>query len=322
MNDSMDSKKALANNPMNTPPKHECQDPSEERHGRHTFSDEDLLSQGFMRGFVVGLCDEGWRMGWHERNGGNASYRLRPEEEEAAKPFFRETPGDWVPMDVTAENLANEHFVCTGAGRYMRNIAENPAKHTGIVELNGEGDAYRIVWGFEDGAVPTSEFASHVLNHSVRKTATDGACRVMYHAHPTNIIALSFVLPLDSRTFTRTLWKAMTECVLVFPQGIGVVPCMVPGKSDLAKASSKLLRTFDAAVWAHHGLFVSGPDFDAAFGLMHCVEKAADIYRCARTMNGGSDDFLNTISDDILRAIAREFDLPINEAFLEDDSLI
>ncbi len=41
-------------------------------------------------------------------------------------------------------------------------------------------------------------------------------------------------------------------------------------------------------VWASHGLFVSGADFDSTFGLLHPIEKAADIYGRARAMNGGS----------------------------------
>ena len=32
--------------------------------------------QGFVKGFVR-LCNDGWEQGWHERNGGNATYRLR-----------------------------------------------------------------------------------------------------------------------------------------------------------------------------------------------------------------------------------------------------
>ena len=39
-------------------------------------------------------------------------------------------------------------------------------------------------------------------------------------------------------------------------------------------------------------------------------------------MNGGSDDFLNTISDEGLRAIAKEFHITVNEEFLDDNSLI
>ena len=124
-------------------------------------------------------------------------------------------------------------------------------------------------------------------------------------------------MPLDARTITRALWKAMTECIVVFPKGVGVVPWMVPGGSEIAQATCELMKTYDAAIWAQHGLFVSGPDFDTAFGLMHTIEKAAAIYAEARMLNGGSDDFRNTITDDGLRAIARDFKLDINESFLD-----
>ena len=274
----------------------------------------------FMRGFVR-MCDDGWLQGWHERNGGNLTYRMTEEDVAEAKPFFRPEPGEWVSMDVTAPNMADEYFTTTGTGRYFRNMVSGTRLNVGIVEINGEGNAWRIVWGFEDGARPTSEFPSHVLNHSVRAAATDGACRVMYHAHPNNVIAMTKLVELNARTVTRLLWQAMTECIVVFPMGVGVVPWMVPGGADIAKATSELMKTYDAAIWAFHGLFASGPDFDTTFGLMHTIEKAADIYMRARTANGGSDDFKNTITDEGLRAIARDFHLTVNEAFL-DDSLI
>ena len=44
---------------------------------------------------------------------------------------------------------------------------------------------------------------------------------------PNNIIAMTFVEPLDARTFSRALWKAMTECVVVFPEGVGVVLSLI-----------------------------------------------------------------------------------------------
>ena len=33
------------------------------------------------------MADDGYQQGWHERNGGNLSYRLKPEEVEMIKPF-------------------------------------------------------------------------------------------------------------------------------------------------------------------------------------------------------------------------------------------
>lgn len=271
---------------------------------------------GFVRGFVR-LCNDGWEQGWHERNGGNLSYRLRPEDVDTARKFFDKEPRPWAPLGVEAPTMGGAYFLVTGTGNYMRNVAADPSRNIGIVELSVAGDAYRIVWGLDDGGRPTSEFPTHVMNHAVRAAATDGACRVIYHAHPTNIIALSYLLPLDARTFTRVLWKAMTECVVVFPAGVGVVPWMVPGGADIARATSEQMKTFDAVVWASHGLFVSGADFDSTFGLLHTIEKAADIYGRARAMNGGSGEFLNTITDEGLRQIGREFNVTINEAMLD-----
>ena len=272
--------------------------------------------QPFMAGFIR-LCSDGWLQGWHERNGGNLTYRMTDDEVKACKPFFNDEQGEWVNMGVQADNLRGAYFVTTGSGRYMRNVQLDPAYNVGIVQINDAGDSWRLVWGLRDGGKPTSELPSHFMNHSVRTAATDGACRVIYHAHPDNVIALTKVMPLDARTITRALWKAMTECILVFPMGVGVVEWMVPGGADIAKATSELMKTYDAAIWAQHGLFCSGPDFDTTFGLMHTIEKAAKIHAQALMMNSCSDDFMNTITDEALRTIARDFNLTVNESFLD-----
>ena len=263
----------------------------------------------------IRLCSDGWDQGWHERNGGNLTYRMRPEEVEQCRPYFKETPGEWVNMGVQANNLKGEYFISTGSGKYFRNVSLAPQDNLCIVEINEAGDSWRIVWGLEKGGRPTSEFPSHFLNHSVRKEATNGENRVIYHAHPANLIAMSYIVTLTRRDFTRALSQSASECPVVFPGGVGVVPWMVPGGSDIAWATSKLMREYDAAVWAHHGLFASGPDFDTTFGLMHTIEKAAQIYLLA--LSAGQGKIRQTIQDDDLRAIAKEFGVTLREEFLE-----
>ena len=265
------------------------------------------VMQGYIR-----MCEDGWNQGWHERNGGNLTYRMTEEEVSQLRPYFR-APGVWVNMGVKAENLQGEYFIATGSGKYFRNVSLAPQDNICVVEINEEGDSYRIVWGLEKGGRPTSEFPSHFLNHSVRKAATNGANRVIYHAHPANIIAMTYILPMTHKAFSRALWQSATECPVVFPGGVGVVEWMVPGGADIALATSKLMEEFDAAVWAHHGLFVSGPDFDTAFGLMHTIEKAAEIYMLV--LSSGKE-VLQTITDDDLRAIAKEFKVTLREEFL------
>ena len=271
---------------------------------------------GFVKGFCR-MCDDGWLQGWHERNGGNLTYRMTDEDIEAARPFFDAEPRPWVSMGVVGENLAGSYFLSTGSGKYMRNVAGDPAHNIGIVEINETGDAYRIVWGLLDGAKPTSEFPSHYMNHCVTAARTDGANRVIYHAHTPGIIEMSFIVPLTDRDFTRRLWQMMTECVVVFPAGVGVVPWMVPGGAAIAEASSELMKTYDTIVWAHHGLFAAGPDFDTTFGLAHTVEKAAALYVAARAANGGSEDWLNKIEDAGLIQTCKDFNIAINESFVD-----
>ena len=263
----------------------------------------------------IRMCGDGWDQGWHERNGGNLTYRMRPEEVEQCRPYFKAAPGEWVDMGVQADNLRGEFFISTGSGKYFRNVPLAPQDNICIVEINEAGDAWRIVWGLEKGGRPTSEFPSHFLNHSVRKEATGGACRVIYHAHPANLIAMTYILPLTARDFTRALWKSATECPVVFPGGVGVVPWMVPGGRAIALATSERMKEYDAAVWVHHGLFASGPDFDTTFGLMHTIEKAAQIYILA--LSAGQGRILQTIEDDDLRAIAKDFGVTLREEFLD-----
>ncbi|MBR6028831.1 MAG: rhamnulose-1-phosphate aldolase [Clostridia bacterium] len=262
----------------------------------------------------IRMCNDGWLQGWHERNGGNLTYRLTDAEVAELQPYFDETPRPWVPMGVTGANLAGSYFLSTGSGKYFRNVILDPADSLCVVEINEKGDSYRIVWGLVNGGRPTSEFPSHFMNHSVRVKATGGACRVIYHAHPGNLIAMTYVLPLTDRDFSRELWKSATECPVVFPGGVGVVGWMVPGGAEIALATSKKMEEFDAAVWAHHGLFVSGPDFDTTFGLMHTIEKSAEIWVKAHSVGL---PILQTIEDDDLRAIAREFGVQLREEFLD-----
>lgn len=271
-----------------------------------------ILDSGIVKSYIR-VCNDGWEQGWHERNGGNLTYRMKREEVEQCRPFFH-APDTWVQMGVTAKNLAGEYFLTTGSGKYFRNVILDPEHSVGIVEINEAGDSWRIVWGLEGGARPTSEFPSHFLNHSVRAKATNGDYRVIYHAHTPNLIALTYILPLTARDFTHALWQSATECPVVFPAGVGVVPWMVPGGAEIAVATSELMKEYDAAVWAHHGLFCSGSDFDTTFGLMHTIEKAAQIYRLV--LSAGQGKIRQTISDDNLRAIARDFDVTLNEKFL------
>ncbi len=269
-----------------------------------------VLDAEFTQGFIR-MANDGWEQGWHERNGGNLSYRMKAEEVEQVKEEF--TEGEWKPIGTTVPDLAGEFFMVTGSGKFFRNVIIKPAESFGIIEVDDKGENYRIMWGLEGGARPTSELPSHLMNHEVKKRVTDGRYRVIYHAHTTNTIALTFVLPLTDEAFTRELWEMATECPVVFPDGIGVVPWMVPGGREIAVKTSKLMEKYDVAIWAHHGMFAAGEDFDLTFGLMHTVEKSAEILVKTLSMTGTKRQ---TITPDDFRHLAKDFGVSLPEKFL------
>jgi len=270
-----------------------------------------VLESTYAKGFIR-MANDGWLQGWHERNGGNLSYRIKPEEIEAVKEDL-DTDREWTDIGTTVPDLAGEFFLITGTTKYFRNISVDPADSLGIIELDSKGEKYRVRWGFVNGGRPTSELPSHLMNHEVKKKVTQGRHRVIYHAHTPNIIALTFVLPLKDEIFTRELWEMATECPVVFPDGIGVIPWMVPGGRDIAVATSELMKKYDVAIWAHHGMFCSGEDFDSTFGLMHTVEKAAEILVKVLSITPIK---LQTITPDNFRELAEAFKLQLPEKFL------
>jgi rhamnulose-1-phosphate aldolase len=264
----------------------------------------------WFKGFVR-MADDGWNMGWHECNGGNLSYRIKEELTDEVKDSF--VSGEWKDIGTSVPELGGEYFLITGSGKFFRNISLMPEDTLGIVEVDKSGSRYRTVWGFVNGARPTSELITHLMNHQVKKRVSDNSFRVIYHAHPSNIIALSFILPLEDEVFTRELWGIMTECPIVFPRGIGVVPWLVPGSVELGRATAELMEKYDAAVWAHHGMFATGEDFDHTFGLMHTVEKSAGIL--LKQMSSGRDK-LSRITADQFEKLAERYELELDERFL------
>lgn len=269
-----------------------------------------VLDAEFVKNFIR-TANDGWEQGWHERNGGNLSYRIRLEEVEAVKEDFE--PKEWQPIGTTVPKLAKEYFIVTGSGKYFRNVIIKPEDSICIIELDEKGENYRIVWGLVNGGRPTSELPTHLMNHDVKMIATGGKHRVIYHAHPTNIIALTFVLPLEDKVFTRELWEMSTECPVIFPEGVGVVPWMVPGGRDIAVATSELMKKYNLAIWAHHGMFASGEDFDLTFGLMHTAEKSAEILVKMLSMQPNKRQ---TITPDNFRDLAKAFNVILPEEFL------
>ena len=274
------------------------------------FQREARMDTKLTRDFTK-VCSDGYAQGWHERNGGNLSYRMKAEEVDEVRDLLNEE-AEWREIGTEVPGLRNEYFMVTGSGKYFRNVELDFEDNVAIIRVSEDGTKYKIVYGLINGGRPTSELPSHLMNLEVLKKRDEGL-RVVYHAHPANIVALTFVLPLNDEVFTREIFEMETECPVVFPQGIGVVEWMVPGGKEIGIKTADIMKTRNVAIWAHHGIFVAGHDFDETFGLMHTVEKAAEILVKVRSM---SDKKLNTIEPQGFRDIGKAFGVEIDEKYL------
>ena len=271
-----------------------------------------VLDAKFVKSFAQ-LADDGYSNGYHERNGGNLSYRITMEEMYEIVHEMR-TDRPWMDIGTSVPGLAGEFFMVTGTGKFFRHVKEDIENTCGIIEINATGEKFRVLWGFADDGRPTGELPTHLLSHQVKKEQTNGTSRVIYHCHPEYLIALTFVLPLTDAAFTKEIWPCMTECPVIFPEGIGVLPWMVSCSEEIGLASAAKMKDFNAIVWAHHGIFVSGDTFDNAFGLCHTIEKAAAIAVHIRSMQPSRRQ---SVTRPMLEALAKAFHLKLADRFLK-----
>lgn len=250
-----------------------------------------------------------YRLGWDERNGGNVSYLLY--EHELKEYFHLNKVIREIPFEFDASELAGKYFLVTGTGKYFKNVEDDPVNNLGILRIKKDGRTAELLWGFEDGGKPTSEFPAHLMSH-IQRLKIDKNHRVVLHTHPLNIMAMTFIHPLTDREFTRTIWKMNNECIIVFPEGIGVLPWMVCGTNEIGEATATKMKNYRIVVWPNHGIYGVGSSLDEAFGLVETVEKSAQIY-----MAIGERKILNPITDENLKDLAKHFKINYRKEFLE-----
>ncbi len=247
--------------------------------------------------------------GWDERNGGNISMLLDEAElkEYLAIPVIVRT----IPTGFTAPELDGKYFLVTGTGKYFKNVQYDPAKNLGIVRLAENGTEAEVLWGFSDGGKFTSEFPAHMKSH-IARMKTDPENRVVMHCHPSNLLAMTYVHELDEKAFTRTLWQMCTECIIVFPDGVNVLPWMLCGTNEIGEATAEKMKTARLVVWAQHGIYGAGRDLDETFGLIETAEKAAEIY-----MKIAHLPRVNTITDEQMHLLEKRFGVKAREGYLD-----
>ena len=218
--------------------------------------------------YIYELCHvtyDMWNKGWDEYNGGNVSYRLTKEEvssleadfEGTSYAYYTKNRNEVEVLDVP-EHVQGEYLLITASGSRFRTLCLQPHEDTGIIQLTPKG--YQVVAGFVTGKHPTSEIFMHILAHAAR-LKVDPNHRVVIHNHATNIVIYSLLDEVTSESLTLDLWSVLTESIVVFHDGIAVLPWEVPGTQLIGDDTARELETHRLVVWAKHGVLSTGKDY-------------------------------------------------------------
>lgn len=269
---------------------------------------KDLRNAPFVRELGE-IADNMYRLGWNERNGGNISILLRAEElepyREGEDRVIRE-----LPLALAFPDFVGRYFLVTGTGKYFKNISKSPEVCLGLIRISSDGSVGELLWGYAEGGGFTSEIIMHLGAHR-KRLEKDPNQRVVMHAHPANVISMTHIHPWDDREFTRSIWQTCTECIVIFPDGIGILPWMVSSNASIGVASAEKFADYRILVWALHGCTVTGSSLDEAFGLLETVEKGAEIY-----MKIYDCPNRHGIDTEMLKDVAKAFGLTVKEGYL------
>jgi rhamnulose-1-phosphate aldolase len=239
-----------------------------------------------------------WQRNWAEANGGNISVNLTHLADYELLNLPASTTGCNLAEEVPA--IANNIFYVTGTGKRMRDVAKSPIEFGAIIRITADGKKFEII--SEKPVKPTSELPSHLSIHNFLM-AKGNSKSVVLHTHPTELIALTHSNTfLNAEHFTQTLWAMIPEARVIIPKGLGVVPYLLPGTVELARATIKQLEKHDVVMWEKHGTLAVGEDIADCFDVIDTLTKSARIYLFARTAGFVPHGLTKAQLDELARA--------------------
>ena len=257
---------------------------------------------------ITEILDLLYKHGWDERNGGNLSFIISEEEAKTVAPTLTIKREFTFAFDFSY--LVGRYIVITGSGKYFKNAIKEPDVTLGLFKVK-DPHTLGLVWGLSDGGRPSSETPTHLKSH-IARLQVDPTHRLVIHCHPTNVICMTHILPLDSNRFTEILWKMQTESLVVFPEGVAVLPWILCGGEEIGIATADKMKEYRSVIWSQHGMFCTGQTLDEVFGLVETIEKAAEIY-----MKICDKPIVQSISNENLRQLAQAFHVTYRKGIID-----
>jgi rhamnulose-1-phosphate aldolase len=183
-----------------------------------------------------------------------------------------------IDLPVPAPDLAEAAIIVSGSGRRLRDILDSPAANLACIVVESGGSTGKMFTSPDcQFKRVTSEFNSHLAVHHDQMRSRDLKLHAIVHAQPLHLTYLSHLAEYREEGYlNRHLLRWQPETIYTFPEGIGVLPFVLPGSAELTRASLRALREHRTVIWSQHGVIARADEsIFHALDLIEYAETAA-----------------------------------------------
>ncbi len=200
-------------------------------------------------------------------------------------------------LPLPVPELVGFTFLVTGSGRRLREVIQDPVANLGCLVVDEGGQTGHLYTSprrlFKH---LTSEFNSHLAVHRDQVSISRTNFHTVIHAQPPYLTYLSHIPRYQDTTYlNRHILRWQPESIVQLPEGVGIVPFLVPGSPGLMEATVVALREHRIIVWSKHGV-VARSDVS--------VKRASDRIEYAET--GARYEYMNLMANEPGEGLAPE----------------
>lgn len=208
-----------------------------------------------------------------------------------------------VDLPTPAPDLVNATLIVTGSGRRLREIAAAPTANLACFIVEPGGKTGRLFTSPEAHFKRvTSEFNSHLAVHHDQMRTRPVGLHAIIHAQPRYLTFLSHIPKYqDERYLNSHLMRWQPETIINLPEGIGILPFLLPGSNHLMIETMLCMRAHQLVVWSQHGIMARADD-----SLLHALDLVEYMETAAQyeTLNLYTGEASGGIDPQYLREIA------------------
>lgn len=217
-----------------------------------------------------------------------------------------------IELPVAAPNLVGHTLIVTGSGRRLGDLDRLPLASLGAVVIHGDGRHGTLHTAHERlFSALTSEWNSHLAVHDDTVARSGTNFHAVVHAQPPRLTYLSHIPAYrDQDLFNRRILRWQPETIVQLPEGIGILPFMLPGSAELMDATVESLQRHRIVVWSKHGVMArSDLSVTRAVDRIEYAEAGARYEYLDLVAGGRGEGLTVEESTEIVRAFDIETDL-------------